>query len=53
MMIPEGTEDVKKWAEEHIGVAVLNLTKVEKQFEAALAEVKEEKKAISDTITVM
>ncbi len=53
MMIPDGTEDAKKWAEEHIGVAILNLNKVEKQFEAALAEVKEEKKAVSDTITVM
>lgn len=53
MLIPDGTEDAKKWAEEHIGVAILSLNKVEKQFEAALAEVKEEKKAVSDTITVM
>lgn len=53
VMIPDGTENTKAWAEEHIGVAILNLNKVEKQFASALTEVKEEKKAVSDTITVM
>lgn len=53
MMIPEGTEDTKKWAADVIGVSIIKLNKVEAQFEAALAEVKDEQKAVNDTITVM
>lgn len=53
VMIPDGTENTKAWAAEHIGVAILNLNKVEKQFANALTEIEEEKKAVSDTITVM
>jgi len=52
-MIPEGTEDTKKWAADVIGVSIIKLNKVEAQFEAALTEVKDEQKAVNDTITVM
>lgn len=53
MMIPDGVEDVKAWAEEKVGVSILNLNKVEAQFESALAEVTNELTAIRDTIVVM
>lgn len=52
LRIPEGTEDVKAWVEEAIGVSILHLKKVEAQFAAALAEVKTEKKAVADSISI-
>lgn len=53
MMIPESVTDPKKWAEDTIGVAILNLNKVEEQFEAALAEVEAEQKSVRENITVI
>lgn len=53
MMVPEGTADAKKWAADTVGVAILNLNKVEAQFEAALAEVTSEQQRVNETITVM
>lgn len=53
MMIPESVADPKKWAEDAIGVAILNLNKVEGQFEAALAEVQEEQASVRENITVI
>ena len=53
LMIPEGTTDPKKWAADTVGVSIINLNKVEAQFEAALAEVQAEQEAVNNTITVM
>lgn len=53
MMIPEGTEDTKRWAADVIGVSIIKLNKVEEQFESALAEVLAEQEAVEATITVM
>ena len=49
---PDGTEDMKAWVEETVGVAILNLKKVETQFADAIAEVKAEKTAVADSITI-
>lgn len=53
MMIPEGVTDPKKWAADTIGVSIIKLNNVEKQFEQALAEVKAEKETVNSAITVM
>lgn len=53
MMIPEGTTDPKKWAEDRIGVSILNLNKIEDGFEEAIADVAREKAAVAAAITVM
>lgn len=52
LRIPEGTEDVKAWVEEAIGVSILHLKKVEAQFADALDEVKTEKKAVAESISI-
>lgn len=49
---PTGTEDVKAWAQEEIGVAILLLKKTEAQFAAAIEEVKAERDAVAASITV-
>jgi len=51
--IPEGTEDPKAYIADKVGVAILNLNKVEAQFEAANAEIDDEIAAINANITVM
>lgn len=48
---PEGTADMKAWVQEEVGVAILQLRKVEAGFAAALAEVKAEKAAVAAAIT--
>lgn len=53
LMIPEGTTDPKKWAEDRIGVSILHLNKIEEGFEAAIADVACEKAAVSAAITVL
>jgi len=53
MMIPEGTADPKAWVKEAVGVAILNLNKVEAQFAAATDEIDEEIAEIEANITVM
>lgn len=50
--IPEGTDKPKDWAEEYLGVSILNLSKVEEQFAAALEEVKNEKAKVAAAITM-
>lgn len=52
MTAPEGTDDVKSWAEGEIGVAILNLRKVEAQFASAIDDVKAEKAAVAATIVI-
>lgn len=52
MMIPEGTDKPKEWAVDKIGVAILQLNKVEEQFNGAVEEVKVEQQAVADCITV-
>ena len=53
LMIPEGTTDPKKWVMENVGVAILNLNKVEAQFTAASEEIESELTAIEANISVM
>lgn len=52
MMVPEGTEDPKAWAADKIGVAILQLGKVEQQFAAAIEDTKKEQAAVNECITV-
>ena len=52
VLLPEGTEDKKKWAEDYLGVAILNLSKVEEQFAAQLEDVEIEKLAVAEKITI-
>lgn len=49
---PDGTEDMKAWAEDEIGIAILLLKKVEAQFDNAIAEVKAEKDAVAASIEI-
>ena len=51
--IPDDVTDVAEYAEETVGVAILNLNKVEAQIEDAIGEVAAEKVAIRDTIQVI
>lgn len=46
----EATGDVRQWIEEHIGVSILNLQKVEAQWASALDEIAAEKAAVLGTI---
>lgn len=52
MAMPAGVTDAKKAVADMVGVAILNLNKVEEQFAAAIAEVAAEKAAIEANITV-
>lgn len=49
--VPAGG-DVKKAVAEAVGVAIINLNKVEAQIDAALDSVRSEKNAVMETITV-
>lgn len=51
--IPVSAEDAQAYAENVIGTAIINLNKVEEQFEEALASVDSEKATIRESITVM
>ena len=53
LMIPEGTGDAKEWVKETVGVAILNLNKVESQFTGAIEEIDTELAAIEANIAVM
>ena len=53
MLLPNGTKDPKKWAEDHIGVAILKLKKIEEQIAPAMADVADEQAAVRAAITVM
>ncbi|MBQ7044472.1 MAG: hypothetical protein IJN78_07690 [Clostridia bacterium] len=53
MEIPANTADAQAYAEDVVGTAIINLNKVEAQFEAALAAVDTEKATIRESITVM
>ena len=52
VMVPEGVEDKKAWAQDYLGVAILRLNQVEEQFESQLADVASEKSAVAEKITV-
>ncbi len=53
LMIPEGTQDAKKWAEERIGVSILRLKKVEEGLDDAVADVAQEQAAVAAAIQVL
>lgn len=53
IMIPEGTEDAKEYVKEKVGVAILNLNKVEQQFAGAVSEIDTELANIEANIRVM
>lgn len=53
MIIPSCVEDAIAYAENLIGTAIINLNKVERQFEDALAEVAIEREKICESITVL
>lgn len=50
--IPNGTKDAPAYVEDFIGVAIINLNKVEAQFADALAEISAEKATVRENITV-
>lgn len=51
--IPASVTDAKAYAEETVGSAIINLNKVEAQFQAALADVEREKVAVRENIVVL
>lgn len=53
MEIPAGTTDVKAYAENVVGAAIIYLNLVEDQFADALASVEAERETVRSTITVM
>lgn len=53
LVIPDGTSDPKAWVMEKVGAAILNLNKVEAQFEGAIDEIDTELTAIEGNITVL
>ena len=53
LMIPDGTENAKKWVKETVGTAILNLNKIEAQFAGAIEEIDTELAAIEANITVL
>lgn len=52
MDIPAGTANVKDYAADKLGAAIMLLNRVEAQFDAALEAVENEKAAIMENITV-
>ena len=52
MTVPEDVTDVKEWAADTLGVAILQLRKLEKQFAPMLEDVKQEKEAVAAAICV-
>ena len=48
----ENIHDAKDWAVEYLGTSILNLNKVEAQFEAQLADAAAERTAIENSISV-
>lgn len=52
MTIPEDVADVKEWAADTLGVSILHLRKLEKQFAPMLEDVKQEKDAVAAAIQV-
>ena len=53
-LFPAGldVEDPKEWIAEKIGYAIVNLNKVEEQFDAALADVNARKAEVLENITI-
>ena len=52
MSLPRNVDDVKQYAADIVGVAILSLNKVEEQFAGALAEVASEKASVMENITI-
>lgn len=52
MTLPRNVTDAKQYVADAIGVAILNLNKVEAQFAAALADVVSEKAAVMENISI-
>ena len=53
MEIPEGVTDVKKWAADKIGVAILKVRQIEAGIDAVLTEIKGEQSKVADAITII
>lgn len=53
MELPADTTDAKAYAEDAVGVAIIYLNQVEKQFEDALMSVESERETVRSSITVM
>jgi len=53
LMIPDGTTNAKAWVMEKVGPAILNLNKVEAQFEGAIDEIDAELEAIEGNIAIL
>lgn len=53
LLVPEDCDDLKKWARETIGAAILQLKKVEEKLPEVLSEVAAEMDDIDAAITVM
>lgn len=53
ILIPDGTTDAKKFVMEKVGPAILNLNKVEAQFEGAIDEIDAELAAIEGNIAIL
>lgn len=53
LLMPEGTKDPVKWAEETIGTAIIKLNRVEAQYEGALADVANEQATVRESISVL
>ena len=50
--VPDEVDDSKEWAQDKLGVAILHLRKLEKQFAPMLSEVQAEKDAVAAAISV-
>lgn len=53
MKIPADVTDVLAYIEDTVGAAIINLNKVEEQFDEALAGVDADRTAIRESITIM
>lgn len=53
MIIPSCVEDAEAYVEEVFGAALINLNKIESQFETALADVAIEQACVRESITVL
>lgn len=52
LCIPSNVADAKEYVAEKYGVALLNLNKVEEQFDAALEDIRARKATVMENITV-
>jgi len=53
LLIPPDIEDAKEYVAEWVGAAVVNLNRIEAGIDAVLKEIRDEHKAVTDSITVV